>query len=371
MRILILQPNLWNRKGAAPVLVMKNLAASLKPSHEFFFVSICKLEPITQKELFTAGHKVENLNVPKWLPIFRSKKLVSMIYDWKPDIIHINQLRSELLAASIKKHFPSISIISTKHGFYEYFDPSRKWPYSLLRLKALKYVQKSIDHTVCISHFEKGFYVSHGIPANKISVIHNGIQPTLLLSRSSTPTFNIITVGKLEPRKGMDKFIVAAKKVLQKGYKNCKFKIFGTGSEQTYLEKLILETGYGEYIKLMGFETNKDRIYTDASIYVHAASNEAFGLSIAEAMHYGLPVVSFNVDAVPEIIEHNVTGFLVPPNDIEKMAEKVEALMLDNKLLEVMSAKSHKRAIEEFSHNKMADKYANLYKEILDIPNNE
>jgi len=229
MRVLILQPNLWNRKGAAPVLVMKNLAASLRQEHKFFFVSICELEAATQNELVTAGHKVENLGVPKWLPIFRSAKLASLIRNWNPDIIHVNQLRSELLAAFIKKHFPCIPIVSTKHGFYEYFDPSRKWPYSFLRVRALKYVQQSIDHTVCISHFEKGFYVSHGVPANSIHVIHNGIQSRPFLPKPFSPMFNIIAVGKLEPRKGMDKFIAVAEKLLKKGYTNCRFKIFGTG----------------------------------------------------------------------------------------------------------------------------------------------
>jgi len=59
----------------------------------------------------------------------------------------------------------------------------------------------------------------------------------------------------------------------------------------------------------VGFEENKNKIYTGASIYVHAASNEAFGLSIAEAMHYALPIVAFGVDAVTEIVDDSINGF--------------------------------------------------------------
>ena len=88
-----------------------------------------------------------------------------------------------------------------------------------------------------------------------------------------------------------------------------------------------------------------DEFYPQADVFVSPTRAEGFGLAQIEAMSHGLPVITSNVFALPEIVEDGKTGFLVPPRDVTLLRARMQQLLADNHL----RAEMGRRALERFS----------------------
>jgi glycosyltransferase involved in cell wall biosynthesis len=103
---------------------------------------------------------------------------------------------------------------------------------------------------------------------------------------------------------------------------------------------------------------HRDKLLGNAYALLHPISfDEPFGLSVAEAMICGTPVIAFNRGSMPELIENEKTGFLV--NNID------EAVLAIEKIDSIDRHYVSKRAIEKFSLDKMVDGYIDVYNRIL------
>jgi len=83
-------------------------------------------------------------------------------------------------------------------------------------------------------------------------------------------------------------------------------------------------------------------------------------------MACGTPVVASNVGGVPEMIEHGVTGLLVPPKNPEILAESLNTVLGDHRLARSLCMRARDRVLEEFSAQVMAQRTAEVYKETVD-----
>ncbi|MFN7623803.1 MAG: glycosyltransferase [Acidobacteriota bacterium] len=105
--------------------------------------------------------------------------------------------------------------------------------------------------------------------------------------------------------------------------------------------------------------------YQAADLYAHAARAEAFGLVIAEAMACQLPVVATAVGGVPELIDDQVTGYLVPPGDSESMARKILALLANEEQRLAMGEQGRQKATHRYDRARHFADYRDWYREIL------
>jgi glycosyltransferase involved in cell wall biosynthesis len=357
MRILIIQPNLWLRDGAAPVAVMKAIAAELRDQHDFFFLAICKLEEPIKQDLMKLSCEMEHLGYPRWFPLPISARLWKIVRSWKPNVIHLNQLRSELFAPFLKILFPSIPIITTKHGAHEYLSRGTLTVFTRLLLRV---VDRFIDQTVAISKHESEVYARHGINPNKIKVIYNGVEP-VVYRRKGREIRRIGTVGKLVERKGHEYFIHMAHKLITDGCERLEFRIYGDGPRKASLQKLIEELNCSGKVKLMGYTSNKEDIYSSIDVYVHTSLQEPFGLSVVEAMQCGIPVVCFAVGALKEIVEEGVTGYLVDPYDVKALINRIRSLVDNPSKASLMGKEGIRRYKEMFTSSLMANEYNRIY----------
>lgn len=118
-----------------------------------------------------------------------------------------------------------------------------------------------------------------------------------------------------------------------------------------------------------GFERKEERMvlyYQACEIYIHAAKDEAFGLTITEALACGVPTVATAVGGIKEQLEDGVNGFLVPPKDFEAMASRVRQLLIDKELYRRVATKAAESARRRFELNQQVEDYLNWYQEILD-----
>lgn len=139
----------------------------------------------------------------------------------------------------------------------------------------------------------------------------------------------VLAIGRLTEQKGFD-MLIKAWHLITKDNKNWKLRIVGGGEMETQLLEMIDFYHLNKTIELLPPTNDVVSLYKNASIYVMSSRFEGLPLVLIEAMSMGLPIVSFDCETGPrELIENDVTGVLVPSNDIEKLASELNLLMND------------------------------------------
>ncbi len=137
---------------------------------------------------------------------------------------------------------------------------------------------------------------------------------------------------------------------------------------------LIVLGERSESLMSLGFpvrfeEVNRDPcrmalFYQASDLYLHAANAENYPTVILESMACGTPVVATATGGIPEQIESGGDGFLVLKGDVEGMAERIEQLMLDPRLLREMGERALARAVKHFDQRGMVRGYLDWYQSI-------
>ena len=108
------------------------------------------------------------------------------------------------------------------------------------------------------------------------------------------------------------------------------------------------------------------RFYRAADVLVNPSLLETFGMTLAEAMACGVPVIATRVGGIPEVVAHGKTGLLVPPDDAPALAEAILHLLADNDLRESMGEAGRQRALHMFSWNKITQDMLRQYGELTE-----
>ncbi|MEM1550700.1 MAG: glycosyltransferase family 4 protein, partial [Candidatus Bathyarchaeia archaeon] len=104
-----------------------------------------------------------------------------------------------------------------------------------------------------------------------------------------------------------------------------KFLIAGHDNNIPKMLQMCRQLGVESHFKFLGWVPNEEvqKLYWEASVFVMPSLSEAFGVAILEAMASGTPVVATRVGGIPELVEHNVNGLLVEPNNYKALAEAI------------------------------------------------
>ena len=267
------------------------------------------------------------------------------------DIVHTHLVHADVYGALGARR-----LVSTKHND----DP--------FRAGAFRFVERTLAHRaasiIAITHALARFQVERvGLPREKVEVIHYGLDevprawgsnppPTVLRPEARV----LLAVSRLEPQKGVDVAIRALREI-----DDAHLVVLGDGPQRAELEQLARELDVSVY--LPGRVPDVTQWLRRASMLVHPARWEGFGLALLEAMLAGLPVVATNVSSIPEIVVDGETGVLVPPDDPPALAAAVNRVLRDPGDL---GARGLARARADFSVAKMADRTIAVYERALE-----
>ena len=171
-------------------------------------------------------------------------------------------------------------------------------------------------------------------------------------------------VGSLSKVKGPVYLLEAFKKILH-FYPTAKLLVVGDGPLKTMLKTVSAEKGISDSVLFMGFRRDVPQILKAMDVFVLSSVDEAFGISLIEAMYMGLPCVATNVGGIPEVVKNGSTGILVAPANSEALAKAIKELLDKPELAERYGAAGKKRVWENFTADKYIDKLENLYDELL------
>lgn len=164
-----------------------------------------------------------------------------------------------------------------------------------------------------------------------IKKIQHGIKPILWVGR--------ITIEQ----KGVDYLLDIAEK-LRENCTNYQLTIVGDGPDFQYLKQEITNRKLLENVHCVGQTSNVEKYYEESSILISTSRWEGFGLTIVEAMAFGLPVIAFENSGPREIINSKDVGIIIPKYDTEKFAHKINELLQDEEQLMGMSYAAWRRS---------------------------
>lgn len=165
----------------------------------------------------------------------------------------------------------------------------------------------------------------------------------------------IVSVGQLKERKGFSYLLKACRILADRGHWfNC--HIIGDGPQRKSLESELESLSLGKYVKLCGALTHQEVIekYRQASLFVLpailASDGDRDGIPnvILEAMAMELPIVSTDHSAIPEVVENDINGLLVPPADEQVLADALESLLNDPQYRQELGSRGRDIVLEKF-----------------------
>jgi glycosyltransferase involved in cell wall biosynthesis len=212
-----------------------------------------------------------------------------------------------------------------------------------------------------------------GLPNDKLIMIPNGVNPHIYngLDRQNLKAFRrkfalpeeklVLYVGRLVYEKGIHILINAVPKVLSKV--DAKFVIVGSGYMKEQLSTIVKSMGLEHKVLFEGFmdEENLVKLQKCADVCIVPSLFEPFGIVALEAMAAKSPVVVSDTGGLSEIVNHDVTGVKVYPNNVDSLAWGITKVLTDNKYSNQLQDNAYKTILEKFNWNKIAQQTKQLY----------
>lgn len=195
-------------------------------------------------------------------------------------------------------------------------------------------------------------YADRSAELEYIANVYHGIDDTYF-TFNAQPDNYLLYLGRIHPDKGTAEAIqiatLAKRRLIIAGI--VQDKNYFTEKVEPFLNEEIVFTGHAGPEK-------RNILLNNALALLHPINfHEPFGLTVAEAMFCGTPVIAFNKGSMPELIEDKKTGFLV--NTPEEAVEAIESISIISRLA------CYEYATEKFSIKRMVKDYINVYKQIL------
>lgn len=231
-----------------------------------------------------------------------------------------------------------------------------------LSKKALSQKIQDAKTVVAISEYNKQYLsqISNG-SAHKIVHIYNGIHLDKYTpaNNNSSGLFTILCVARLVEKKGLPILVKACHRLKES---SIKFQcwIVGKGRIRPQLEALIKELDLKDYVKLLGPHTQGEVLerYRKADLFVLPCvvapngNQDGLPVSIIEALACGLPVVTTPIAGISEVIKEFQNGILVPPGDVQGLADAIETMIREKELYEKLKANARTSVVDQFDLEK-------------------
>ncbi len=218
--------------------------------------------------------------------------------------------------------------------------------------------------TIVLSEAQKQDIEQRLCPANNLYVIPNTFDyqpaPTTFEDRDR---FLLTALVRLSPQKQVDKMIQAFALVKQV-VPQAKLDIYGVGELQGELQQLIDALNLSESVKLKGFTQEPYQVFSKAGLALLTSHYEGLPLVIMESLVSGCPFISFDVKYGPSaMIKDGENGYLIPPNDLETMAQKIIYLLQNPTIHEQMCHNAY-YGKKDFDMPAVAEKWQQLFADI-------
>jgi glycosyltransferase involved in cell wall biosynthesis len=223
------------------------------------------------------------------------------------------------------------------------------------------------DSVVCISQFAKGqlMRISHPDHWHKLQVCRLGVDPaqfTYAERAINKSPVELLCVGRLSSAKAQILIVQACASLRDEGL-NFSLTMVGEGPDRTRIEQAIKQLRLEGHVHLTG-ALNQEAVrahFARADIFVLASLAEGIPVVLMEAMSSGVPCVSTPVNGIPELIQHERTGLLATPGDVDSLTTQLRRLILEPLLRRSLAQAAHAKVLADFDLNRNVAQLSQIF----------
>lgn len=260
-------------------------------------------------------------------------------------ILHVHFGNASATVGVLVKRLTQCHLSYTIHGPDEFDDVFGQH----LALK-----MQEADQVVCISQFAKGqlMRLSHPDHWHKFQVCRLGVDPAQFAFAEralDTSPVELLCVGRLSSAKAQVLLVQVCASLRNEGL-DFKLTLVGDGPDRARIEQTIQKLNLGAHIQLTG-ALNQQAVrawFARADGFVLPSLAEGIPVVLMEAMSSGVPCISTPVNGIPELIQHERTGLLATPGDIDSLTTQLRRLILEPALRRSLAQAAHAKVLADF-----------------------
>lgn len=285
-------------------------------------------------------------------------QMTALLRCLKPDLVHAHTTKAGLVAraAAWRCGIPSVF---TAHSWAFSEGVSLAW-------KAMGVPTEWIaswlsSRVINVSEANRRLALKYGLPARRLVTIHNGIPdgPGIASPGAGGKT-EVVMVARFARQKHHELLLEAFAGVPQPAT----LTLIGDGPSRASMQELAAKLGIAQRVTFAGERQDVTRLLAGAGVFALASRWEGFPLSILEAMRTGLPVVASDVGGSREAVEHGVSGYLVPRDDVAGFRAALTRLCTNAGLRSEFGSAGRGRYLQHFSLEQMLRKTHALYEQV-------
>lgn len=371
VKVLYIIDTLMGLNGGAEGALLRTVRLLPQDRYSCTVVTFKTRPGIPLQEFLCPVHVLPMERTYGWRALNSALELRRLIRSLQVDIVHTFFATSDLWGGLVARLSGCPVVISSRRDM----GILRTWKHKL----GYRFSNRLFDQVQAVSEQVRLFSIQEdGIDPKKVITIYNGIEMERFTfprdSASIRPLLGlddvsrvIVSVGNLRQVKGHDVLVRAAGKVCQE-FPQALFLIAGDVHEpETFqrLEYLVASLGIQNNVRFLNFREDTPLLLGVADIFCLASRSEGMSNALLEAMASGLPCVTTSVGGNPEVVQDGASGFLVPVEDANALAERILVLLRNPVLARRMGEYARDTVAREFTAERMARKTGDAYDSLL------
>ena len=322
------------------------------------------------------GLGLENVKALEWelrtkWDLYMALCLRNMLQANNVGLLHIHDARSGLIGRLVAKLL-GIPVVYTVHlPPYYYTTGVKDLVYKVVEGLLNRWFT---DRVIYVSHKVREEALRFGVtPKGRSVVIENGIDlqaynkaidRVAIREALNTPVSATVFcfVGRFTEQKGIDILLRALLKMRDR-FALFRVWLVGEGPLQTQLEQCVAKEGLEKVVQFLGYREDIPAVLRASDVFVLPSRYEAMPMSLLEAMASGLPCVVSDVGDNARLVEDGVTGFVVPPEDPDTLAEAMRKMLANPDIRRTMGEAAHRKA-QQYSVERMVARVTEVYESL-------
>jgi glycosyltransferase involved in cell wall biosynthesis len=294
-------------------------------------------------------------------------RLSRIIRQERPQVVHAHDPHGVAVA--------SVALSIGRFSPPPLFVASRRVDFRLRRNAFSRWKYRQVDAFLCASDAIRQLLIADGIHPTRAVTVHEGIDIEHVDAAPAADVHALFwlphhapvvgNIGALVPHKGQ-RYLVDAASLVVPQVPDARFLILGEGELRPMLEQQVRRYGLEKHVLLPGFRPDVLSVLKGFDLFVMSSVMEGLGTSVLDAMACTRPVVGTRAGGIPEMVDDNRTGLLVPARDPSELSHAIVSLLERPDMREAFGQAGRQRVEQRFSADRMVAATLAAYVDLAD-----
>lgn len=286
------------------------------------------------------------------------------------DLLHLHTP----ISPPVKTSFPTVATIHTPLKHKREVAPTEKFSDYLHNAQSI--VGRRIEHQIInksdaittVSDSVRNHLEEYGLFEEDVRITPNGVDTSeFKLTEGSRTGNQLLYTGRLAPVKGLPDLLEAIKRIDKAGLE-CKLVITGKGEYKKVLQEKVIDLGIQNKVDFTGFVSREQlvNLYQSSDAFIFPTYYEGLPTSVLEAMAAGLPIVSTNAPGVRDLIDHEETGLIGEPGDIDTLTSNILRVLQNHELRDDLGVAARQKTVSTYDWKIVSQELKSVYEQVAE-----